>query len=100
MATALDSVTAMVLRLSSTQSPMVKAVAVDPSSGVSAVVVEQVGTVRNRLHPGDIAFKVNDVDYAVDVYRTCCYGTTAQNTPVEELFGNEDQENIKRYRDA
>ena len=54
--------------------PMVKAVAVDPSSGVSAVAVEQDGTVRNRLRPGDLAFKANAVDYAGDVYRTCCYG--------------------------
>ena len=79
---------------------MVKAVAVDPSSGVSAVVVEQDGTVRNRLRPSDLAFKANDVDYAVDVYRTCYYGTTAQNTPLEELFAKEDQENVKRYRAA
>ena len=80
--------------------PMVKAVAVDPRSGVSAVVVEQDGTVRNRLRPSDLAFKANDVDYAVDVYRTCYYGTTAQNTPLEELFAKEDQENVKRYRAA
>jgi len=46
---------------------MVKAVAADPSSGVSAVVVEQDGAVRERLRPGDLVFKVNDADYAVNV---------------------------------
>ena len=48
----------------------------------------------------DVAFKVNDVDYAVDVYGTCCWGASSLGTSVEKLFENLDQEKIDFYRDA
>ena len=48
----------------------------------------------------DLALKVNDVDYAVDVYGTCCYVATSVGTSVEKLFENVDQEKIDYYRDA
>lgn len=79
---------------------MVKAVAAVPSSGVTGIVVEKDGDVRGRLRPADVAFKVNDVAYAVDVYGTCCYGPTSLGTPVEKLFENVDQEKIDYYHDA
>ena len=38
--------------------------------------------------PADLALKVNDVDYAVDVYGTCCYAAASLGTPVKKLFEN------------
>ena len=55
---------------------------------------------RGRLRPADLALKVNDVDYAVDVYGTCCWVATAQQTPLEKLFEHEDREKVNRYDDA
>ena len=48
----------------------------------------------------DLALKVNDVDYAVHVYGTCCYVAKSLGTSVEKLFENVDQEKIDYYRAA